>query len=125
MGARSLDAHVEVRRHRLAHRDDGEAEQTERDAPSDGDLEAPHQVLPSIAKSAATLASSIMTTKSVDRMTEDVIARVSVLADDLPGLRSLELNPVVVSEHGAVVLGARATLAPADRADSTRRLSRA
>lgn len=56
---------------------------------------------------------------------EDVIARVSVLADDLPGLRSLELNPVVVSERGAVVLGARATLAPADRADSTRRLSRA
>jgi acyl-CoA synthetase (NDP forming) len=54
---------------------------------------------------------------------EDVIARVAVLADDLPELRSLELNPVVVSERGAVVLGARASVAHADRADATRRLS--
>ncbi|WP_066589003.1 bifunctional acetate--CoA ligase family protein/GNAT family N-acetyltransferase [Cellulomonas timonensis] len=52
---------------------------------------------------------------------EDVIARVSVLADDLPELRSLELNPIVVSERGAVVLGVRAQLAAADRADGTRR----
>lgn len=52
---------------------------------------------------------------------EDVIARVSVLAEDLPELRSLELNPVVVSERGAVVLGARVQLAAADRADGTRR----
>ncbi|MBO3084193.1 bifunctional acetate--CoA ligase family protein/GNAT family N-acetyltransferase [Cellulomonas fengjieae] len=55
---------------------------------------------------------------------EDVIARVAVLADDLPELRSLELNPVVVSEHGAVVLGARASVSRADRADATRRLPR-
>lgn len=54
---------------------------------------------------------------------EDLIARVSVLADDLPELRSLELNPVVVSERGASVLGARAAVAHADRADATRRLS--
>ncbi|WP_028046496.1 GNAT family N-acetyltransferase [Cellulomonas sp. URHE0023] len=54
---------------------------------------------------------------------EDLIARVAVLADDLPELRSLELNPVVVSERGAVVLGARASVARADRADGTRRLS--
>ncbi|MGY4642737.1 bifunctional acetate--CoA ligase family protein/GNAT family N-acetyltransferase [Cellulomonas sp. URHB0016] len=54
---------------------------------------------------------------------EDVIARVAVLADDLPELRMLELNPVVVSEHGSVVLGARVTLARADRADVTRRLA--
>ncbi|WP_448060281.1 bifunctional acetate--CoA ligase family protein/GNAT family N-acetyltransferase [Cellulomonas hominis] len=52
---------------------------------------------------------------------EDVIARVSVLADDLPELRHLELNPVVVAEHGAVVLGARAQVAPATRADASRR----
>ncbi|MBB2921577.1 GNAT family N-acetyltransferase [Cellulomonas cellasea] len=52
---------------------------------------------------------------------EDVIARLSVLADDLPELRSLELNPVVVSEHGATVLGARAQLGTADRADGSRR----
>jgi len=56
---------------------------------------------------------------------EDLIARIAVLADDLPELRSLELNPVVVSEHGAVVLGARAAVSRADRADATRRLSRA
>lgn len=56
---------------------------------------------------------------------EDVIARVSVLADALPELRSLELNPVVVSEQGAVVLGARAVLAHADRTDTPlRRLRR-
>ncbi|WP_203749988.1 bifunctional acetate--CoA ligase family protein/GNAT family N-acetyltransferase [Cellulomonas chitinilytica] len=54
---------------------------------------------------------------------EDLIARVAVLADDLPELRMLEVNPVVVSEHGSVALGARATLAPADRTDATRRLA--
>jgi acyl-CoA synthetase (NDP forming)/RimJ/RimL family protein N-acetyltransferase len=56
---------------------------------------------------------------------EDVVARVSVLADALPDLRSLELNPVVVSPTGAAVLGAHATVAPADRADAARRLARA
>lgn len=55
---------------------------------------------------------------------EDLVARVAVLADDLPELRSLELNPVVVWEHGVVVLGARAAVSRADRADATRRLSR-
>jgi acyl-CoA synthetase (NDP forming)/RimJ/RimL family protein N-acetyltransferase len=55
---------------------------------------------------------------------EDLVGRVAVLADDLPELRSLELNPVVVSEHGAVVLGARVAVSRADRADATRRLSR-
>ncbi|ROS30876.1 GNAT family N-acetyltransferase [Cellulomonas sp. PhB150] len=55
---------------------------------------------------------------------EDVVARVAVLCDDLPELRSLELNPVVVAESGVVVLGARASIAPADRADGTRRLQR-
>ncbi|WP_029287767.1 GNAT family N-acetyltransferase [Cellulomonas sp. HZM] len=55
---------------------------------------------------------------------EDVLARVAVLSDDLPELRSLELNPVQVHEAGVVVLGARASLARADRTDSTRRLPR-
>lgn len=55
---------------------------------------------------------------------EALVARVALLCDDLPELRSLELNPVVVSEQGVVVLGARASLAPADRADATRRLLR-
>ncbi|QJW36944.1 GNAT family N-acetyltransferase [Cellulosimicrobium protaetiae] len=52
---------------------------------------------------------------------EDVLARVSVLADDLPEVRNLELYPVVVSEHEAAVLSARVTLADAQRADALRR----
>lgn len=55
---------------------------------------------------------------------EDVITRVSALSDDLPELRTLELNPVVVAERGVTVLGARAVLAHADRADAVRRLPR-
>lgn len=55
---------------------------------------------------------------------EDVVGRVAVLADGLAELRSLELNPVVAAPAGASVLGARATLARADRADATRRLAR-
>ena len=55
---------------------------------------------------------------------EDLVARVSVLADALPELASLELNPVVVSRDGLAVLGAYAAVAPADRADATRRLTR-
>ena len=50
---------------------------------------------------------------------EDVVARVSCLADDLPEVAELELNPVVVSEQGAHVLGAVVRLAPvAARADA-------
>lgn len=55
---------------------------------------------------------------------EDLVARVSVLADALPDLRSLELNPVVVAPTGLAVLGAYASVAPADRADAARRLAR-
>ncbi|MFS0705559.1 GNAT family N-acetyltransferase [Cellulomonas sp. 179-A 9B4 NHS] len=55
---------------------------------------------------------------------EDLVARVSVLADALPDLRALELAPVVVSTSGVVVLGASASVAPADRADALRRLAR-
>jgi non-ribosomal peptide synthase protein (TIGR01720 family) len=53
---------------------------------------------------------------------EDVLSRVSVLADDLPEVAELELNPVVVSPSGAAVLSARVRLArPVVRADSDRR----
>lgn len=55
---------------------------------------------------------------------EDLVARVSVLADALPDLRALELAPVVVSPAGVAVLGASASVAPADRADALRRLAR-
>lgn len=52
---------------------------------------------------------------------EDVLARVSVLADDLPELLALELNPVVVAERGAYVLGATVRVGAAARADGPRR----
>ncbi|TWH26545.1 acyl-CoA synthetase (NDP forming) [Isoptericola variabilis J7] len=46
---------------------------------------------------------------------EDLLARVSVMADDLPELASLELYPVVVAESGVSVLHASARLRPAAR----------
>jgi len=53
---------------------------------------------------------------------EDVIARVSCLADDRPELYELELHPVVVAESGASVLGATIRLAPpSGRTDTGRR----
>lgn len=52
---------------------------------------------------------------------EDLIARVSVMAADLPELRSLELHPVVVAESGAAVLSARIQLEETMRADGSRR----
>jgi len=55
---------------------------------------------------------------------EDLLVRVGQLADDLPELADLRLEPVVVSPAGLAVLGARATLRRADaRWDTaTRRL---
>ena len=53
---------------------------------------------------------------------EDVLSRAAVLADDLPEVRSLELHPVVVGEHGAAVLAASVELGEAGRADSARRV---
>jgi acyl-CoA synthetase (NDP forming)/RimJ/RimL family protein N-acetyltransferase len=53
---------------------------------------------------------------------EDVVARVAVLADDLPEVARLELYPVVVAQEGASVLHASVRLRPAEqRADGLRR----
>lgn len=52
---------------------------------------------------------------------EDLVARVAVLSDDVPEVHLLELNPVVVAEHGLTVLGARLRVGPAARTDSSRR----
>ena len=52
---------------------------------------------------------------------EDLLARMSLMADELPELRSVEVYPVVVAEHGAAVLGARVQVAGAQRADALRR----
>lgn len=52
---------------------------------------------------------------------EDVVARLSVLKDELPEVRSVTLNPVLVNEEGLAVLSATVDLAPADRRDVARR----
>ncbi|GAB2679779.1 bifunctional acetate--CoA ligase family protein/GNAT family N-acetyltransferase [Thalassiella azotivora] len=50
---------------------------------------------------------------------EDLVARVSVLADEVPEVAELELNPVIVGRRGVAVLGAAVRLArPAGRTDS-------
>ncbi|QAY71251.1 GNAT family N-acetyltransferase [Xylanimonas protaetiae] len=54
---------------------------------------------------------------------EDVVARVSVMADDLPELASLELYPVVAAEQGVSVLHAAVRLRhAAERRDPLRRV---
>lgn len=61
--------------------------------------------------------------RGIDRAAiEDLVARVSVLADENPEIAHLELNPVSTHPGGLDVLGARITLAPASlRQDSGRR----
>ena len=52
----------------------------------------------------------------------DLIARAACLAEDLPEVAELELNPVVVAEEGAAVLNAVVRIAPdPGRTDSGRR----
>jgi acyl-CoA synthetase (NDP forming)/RimJ/RimL family protein N-acetyltransferase len=53
---------------------------------------------------------------------EDIIARLSCLAGDLPQVAELELNPVIVAESGVTIAGASAVLShPAGRTDDARR----
>ncbi len=53
----------------------------------------------------------------------DLIARVSVLADDHPELAHVRLNPVMAHQEGIEVLGASIRVAPAPtRADAERRV---
>ena len=53
---------------------------------------------------------------------EDLIGRVACLADQLPEVAELELNPVSVTGQGLAVLGAVIRLArPVERSDPARR----
>jgi acyl-CoA synthetase (NDP forming)/RimJ/RimL family protein N-acetyltransferase len=53
---------------------------------------------------------------------EDLLGRVACLADELPEVAELELNPVVVSTEGLAVLGAVVRLSPrVERSDTARR----
>lgn len=56
------------------------------------------------------------------RALENVIARVSVLTDDLPEVRQVLLNPVLVARRGASLLSAVVEVSPPGRADSGRRV---
>ncbi|TNC19507.1 GNAT family N-acetyltransferase [Georgenia sp. 311] len=56
------------------------------------------------------------------RALENVIARVSVLTDDLPEVRQILLNPVLVARRGAAILSAVVEVSPPGRADSGRRV---
>ncbi|MEE6295506.1 bifunctional acetate--CoA ligase family protein/GNAT family N-acetyltransferase [Georgenia wangjunii] len=53
---------------------------------------------------------------------EDVLARVSVLTDDLPEVATIVLNPVLVARSGAAILSAVVEVALPGRADSGRRV---
>ena len=53
---------------------------------------------------------------------EDLVTRISCLADDRPEVAELSINPVVVTDRGVAVLGASVRLAhPPGRTDSGRR----
>lgn len=53
---------------------------------------------------------------------ENIVARLSCLADDLPQVAELELNPVIVAENGVAIAGATAVLSrPVGRTDGARR----
>lgn len=43
---------------------------------------------------------------------EDVIARIGALVDDNPSIAELDLNPVLVHEHGATIVDARVRVTP-------------
>ena len=48
---------------------------------------------------------------------QDMLLRVSRLADDLPQVAGLDLNPVIVRSGGGQVVGARVLVRPAQPAD--------
>jgi acyl-CoA synthetase (NDP forming) len=53
---------------------------------------------------------------------ENIVGRLSCLADDLPQVAELELRPVIVADSGVVIAGATAVLSrPAGRTDGARR----
>jgi acyl-CoA synthetase (NDP forming) len=45
---------------------------------------------------------------------EDLVVRISALAEDLPAIAELDMNPVIVRPEGAVVVDARVRVAPVD-----------
>jgi len=63
------------------------------------------------APAASPMLDGVGGTEPVDRAAlEDLLVRVGQIADDIPEIADLRIEPVVVSPRGLVVLGARATL---------------
>ena len=63
------------------------------------------------APAASPMLDGVGGTEPVDRAAlEDLLVRVGQIADDVPEIADLRIEPVVVSPRGLVVLGARATL---------------
>jgi acyl-CoA synthetase (NDP forming) len=75
------------------------------------------------APGASPMLNGIGGTEPVDHAAiEDLLLRVGQLADDVPELGDLRLEPVVVAEEGLAVLGARAVLRrPQARSDAEAR----
>jgi hypothetical protein len=44
---------------------------------------------------------------------EELLLRVGRLADELPEVAEMDLNPVIVNEHGVVAVGAKVRIEPA------------
>jgi hypothetical protein len=44
---------------------------------------------------------------------EDILLRVGRLAEDVPEVAEMDLNPVVVSEHGSIAVDVKIRVAPA------------
>ena len=51
--------------------------------------------------------------RSMSAALEDLILRVAQLAQDVPEITEMDLNPVIVHEHGVVVVDAKVRCAPA------------
>ncbi|WP_208653329.1 acetate--CoA ligase family protein, partial [Streptomyces rhizosphaericus] len=91
-------------------------------APSELLGDTAHGLVPVTGRDAAELIRSIRTapllfgwrgSKPVDTVAlEELLLRVSRLVDDHPEMVAVDLEPVVVAQHGLSVLGASARLAP-------------
>jgi acyl-CoA synthetase (NDP forming) len=72
---------------------------------------------------AATRAASLLDEASLEHVA-DLVTRVAQLASDHAAIAELDLNPVIVSEHGCWVVDAKIELRPTQRPDSAvRRLA--
>jgi hypothetical protein len=63
-------------------------------------------------RAAPLLAATAAPSRSTTGALQELLLRVSRLAEDLPELLGLELNPVLVARHGLAVLSGNVTVGP-------------